>query len=113
MRGAKKDIAVTKLLWKNGFFLDKRSFVSLGEPHLYLKGRDIGQQRDKLAPFGRTLICGLCRRPIPEYHDWHMDHKEGGTSGRCDCLHNLQPVHAECHYKKHVHVQWTPKTEVA
>jgi len=104
-RGTKRDLGVTKLLFDNGLLLDKRSFVS-HEPHLYLKGQDIAEQRARVAAASRGL-CGICGKPfggIFEY-DWEMDHIQGGTVGRCDCLHNLRAVHIECHRRKHVHVK--------
>ena len=29
-----------------------------------------------------------------------MDHKVGGSLGRCDCLHNLQALCHDCHVTK-------------
>jgi hypothetical protein len=99
-RGAKKDITVSKLLYENGLLLDKRSFISLGaEPHLYLKGRDVEKQWDRL--WESTVgSCANCRLII--YGNWVMDHKQGGLVGRCDCLHNLQVLCPPCHRAKHV-----------
>jgi len=104
-RGAKRDLAVTKLLLDNGLLLDKRSFVS-HEPHLYLKGDDIVKQRARVA--GRSGgLCGICKKPFGGIfgYDWEMDHIQGGLTGRYDDLSNLQAVHAECHRKRHVHIK--------
>jgi hypothetical protein len=104
-RGAKKDITVTRLLFENGLLLDKRSFVSWGaEPHLYLKGEDVGRQRERLWLSGNSE-CEICRKPIHFNQIWQMDHKQGGLVGRCDCRHNLRITHAECHRARHVQVQ--------
>ena len=106
MRGAKKDTAITKLLLDNGLLLDKRSFVSLGaEPHLYLKGSDIPAQRERLTRQTASLACGICKNGLIGLGYAEMDHKQGGTVGRCDCLHNLHFVHSTCHRAKHVQVQ--------
>lgn len=103
-RGAKRDIPITKLLHDNGLLGDKRSFVSLGaEPHLYLRGEDITNQRNKVwyASKGR---CAICKMPM-YWDDWHMDHLQGGLVGRCDDLNNLRAVHPACHRGRHVQVQ--------
>lgn len=113
-RGAKKDTAVTKLLFRNGLFLDRRSFVSLhgNEPHLFLKGEDVSAQRLRVWYRSKNR-CAICKKEfVFEYYDeWEMDHKQGGLVGRCDCLHNLRIVCPECHRKKHIHPQFTPKQQ--
>jgi HNH endonuclease len=107
MRGAKKDLAVTKLLRENGLLLDKRSFVSLGcEPHLYLKGRDMMAQRERM--WASKMICGICNEEI--WDEWEVDHKQGGLVGRFDDLSNLQAVHPICHRQRHVHPKWSRRT---
>src|ERR1700677_2909963 len=94
-RSAKRDIASTKLLRENGILLDSRSFISLpslrdGKPHLYLRGRDMELQRDRV--FKRDK--GRCQIKGPHCGEVAIetDHKQGGLVGRCDCLHNLQAV---------------------
>ena len=112
MRGARKDVSVSKLLYKNGIFLDRRSFVSLNanEPHLFLFGDDIKMQRERVWARSKGK-CGICKKKIEiaPYEgqfdfgkDWEMDHIQGGLVGRCDCLHNLRATHPECHRAKHV-----------
>lgn len=107
-RGAKKDEPVTKLLYRNGILLDRGSFVSLNgnEPHLFLKGEDVVRQRNEV---GRRCKgkCARCKTGLRISDGWvgvgyifEMDHKQGGNSGRCDCLHNLQALCHDCHVKK-------------
>jgi hypothetical protein len=102
MRGAKIDRPVTLLLRKNGLLLDRRSFVSLNgnEPHLFLKGDDVTLQREQIWNKANGK-CRACRGPI-SWETFELDHKQGGLSGRCDCLHNLQALCHDCHAKKHV-----------
>jgi hypothetical protein len=115
-RGAKLDRFVTVLLRKNGLLLDKRSFVGHdlnGTPHLYLKGADVSEQRERVWDRSKQR-CSECGTPLTwvaddSYSDWEMDHKQGGTVGRCDCLHNLRALCKKCHRAKHIQVQWTKK----
>jgi len=110
-RGFKRDAAMTKLLRANGFLLDSRSFISLGiEPHLVLKGDDIICQRQRVWHRAKGK-CAICKDSLAvlDYGDFEMDHIQGGTVGRCDCLHNLQAVHVACHKKKHVRPQFTQR----
>jgi hypothetical protein len=107
-RGAKKDLAVTKMMLENHFLYDKRSFVSL-DAHLYLYGKDKEDQRIKV--FSESLMrCADCRRPI-FWDTFEWDHIRGGLLGRCDCLHNAASKCRECHSKKHVQPRWTASKE--
>lgn len=112
MRGAKKDVTVTRLLRANGLLLDPRSFVSLGsEPHLYLSGDDIVCQRQRVAHRSKGK-CGICKKPIVIFgldQDWEMDHKQGGLVGRYDDLENLQALCRPCHRRKHVRPKFSKK----
>ena len=112
-RGAKKDLAVTKVLRANGLFWDKRSFVSLGvEPHLYLKGDDVVCQRQRVwLKWKGNKPAPLCVLKLEgcDFYASELDHKQGGTVGRCDCAHNLQPVCVNCHRLKHVHPKFTKR----
>ena len=100
---------MTKLLRANGLLLDHRSFISLGiEPHLVLKGDDVVCQRQRVWHRGKGK-CAVCKREINVLDSWEMDHKQGGTVGRCDCLHNLQVSCWDCHRKKHVRPQFTQR----
>jgi hypothetical protein len=104
-RGAKKDIAISRLLVKNGLLLDKRSFVSLGpEPHLFLRGYDIVYQRQRVWSHSKDK-CASCKRLLSEV-EWEMDHIQGGMVGRHDDLSNLRALCRDCHRKRHVQVQW-------
>lgn len=121
LRG-KRDIAATAALKREGYFVDKDSFLGLPDDkhvaHFYLEGEDRSEARRKLVKKAfrgkKSPVCALCHNFISEWHDFEMDHVEDGLGAqRCDCQHNLRLVHRDCHRKKHVHVQWTPKTEVA
>lgn len=101
-RGAKTDIAVTKMMHDNRIFADSRSFVSL-DAHLFLYGQDKEYQRSRVFADSRGL-CVACGREITwETFEW--DHVQGGLVGRCDCLHNAAAKCRECHRNKHVQVQ--------
>ena len=110
-RGFKKDVTTTKVLRANGLLLDRRSFISLGaEPHLILYGDDIVCQRQRVWHRSKGK-CAICKDSLAvlDYGDFHMDHIQGGTVGRCDCLHNLRAVHAHCHRKRHVRPMFTQR----
>jgi hypothetical protein len=112
-RGHRRDKAVTRLLRENGFFLDKRSFVSSprlsdGSVHLILFGDDVGVQRHKLFLRDKET-CQKCGRHAPEngqegFHgEWH--HLDHTLAGRCDCLHNAEvrcgAFVSRCHRAEH------------
>ena len=107
--GARKDTAVTKLLFKNGLFLDRRSFVSLNanEPHLYLKGDDMSAQRIRVLRRDKT-VCQKCRKQLTS-GDGEAHHKIHRGKGGFDDLANLEWICRECHRGEHVQVQWTKK----
>lgn len=112
-RGFKADERATKLLFNNGIFKDRRSKIVYSAemvPHLLLKGMDMSDQRERVwkRDRGHCQIKGLnCSGNAHE-----LDHIKGGSSGRCDCQHNLQAVCFTDHRGKHVQVQWTKrKTE--
>jgi hypothetical protein len=116
-RGAKRDLAVTLMLFENGFFLDKRSFVSM-DAHLYLEGEDLTRQRERI--YSRD--AGWCKlENSPECHnkrgssmgreEFDLDHRQGGLTERCDCDHNLQVACKPCHRLKHVRPRFTTSEE--
>lgn len=70
-----------------------------GEKHILLFGRDIAAQRSLLLAV-RGFHCEICGIPANS-EDLEMDHKQGGLTGRCDCLHNLQMLCRRCHTAKH------------
>ena len=93
-RAAKVDEQAT--LWRRavGHFRDQRSFVGR-DGHVYLYGEDKRQRRREVfaRDGGRCVRCG-----VMVGKEWgEMDHEQGGLVGRCDCLHNLQVMCAECH----------------
>lgn len=107
MRGAKKDEPVSRLLFKNGILLDRRSFVSLNgnEPHLFLKGEDVVRQRNRVFARSRNR-CAKCKKPIT-WESFEMHHRQAGLVGRHDDLSNLEAICHDCHARQHVQVQWT------
>ena len=109
-RGAKLDRFVTILLRKNRFLFDNRSFVghdSNMTPHLYLYGEDKSKQRARVFSDSKAR-CAECRQSI-YWETFEWDHKQGGLTGRCDCLHNAAALCHDCHAKKHVAPRWTPR----
>ena len=111
-RGARKDDAVTALLYKNGILQDRRSFVSLpnltnGSIHLYLEGADRSDMRKRvyIRDKGkcRLRISPDCRYKVTlSFEECEMHHIQGGLVGRCDCKENLAIVCDNCHRMKHV-----------
>jgi HNH endonuclease len=112
-RGAKKDEPVSRLLFKNGILLDRRSFVSLNgaEPHLYLKGADMSRQRERLVLRDKGK-CRKCKRFLgAEAGEAH--HVISRGRGGSDDLENLEyrcgRYVGDCHTGEHVQVRWTPR----
>ncbi len=86
-------------------FIDPRSYVTL-DGHDFLFGEDCGVRRREV--FERDK--GLCQFeghskffPFdgPFYVAGQADHIQGGNSGRCWCMHNLQWICYEHHKAKH------------
>jgi len=81
-RGAKKDIAITKLAHEQGWLIHSKSFVSL-DGHLFLHRSDKSYQRVLI--FRRYKTCAVCGLPAIEHgepgfaSEWH--HKSN-----CDCI---------------------------
>jgi hypothetical protein len=103
MRGAKVDRPVSRLLFKNGFFRSRDSFVSLNgnEPHLFLAGDDVSHMRRLVFQKSHGKCAEKkCRKPI-EWETFEMDHIVSGLVGRCDDITNLQALCHPCHVKKH------------
>jgi HNH endonuclease len=99
-RGAKRDLAVTKLLRRNYLFNDRRSFVSLGpEPKLFLYGVDMSAQRDIVYKNSRGR-CRKCKVELPE-GILEMDHVVSRGKGGDDSITNLQMLCPTCHMHKH------------
>jgi hypothetical protein len=84
-RGAKEDLTVTRNLREAGFFLNRRSFISL-DGHLFLEGFDKGRTRERVfrKHRNRCVVCGVRLHPdAPMFHphcgEWH--HPKN-----CDCV---------------------------
>jgi len=106
-RKHKEDRPVTRMMLREGYFQDKRSFVGLpesdGESHVFLRGPDWDRQkrevwkRDK----GVCQLCGgriACKDGLPICDPDHIIKRSGGGS---DDLGNLRSVHRSCHEKRH------------
>jgi len=110
-RGFKRDDRVSKMLYQNGLFLDRRSFVGYDpemKPHLLLKGMDIVSQRNRMWEKSKRR-CSKCKRVFETDADFEMHHKKAGLVGRCDCGHNLEPLCGDCHRAHHVQTKWSKK----
>ena len=110
-RGARNDVAVTALLFKNGLLLDKRSFVSLdaNEPHLFLKGKDMSAQRMRVIARDKATCrnCGQSfMRTYGDTDSAEIHHVIPRGKGGSDDLGNLElrcgRFISECHTKEHI-----------
>lgn len=102
MRGFKSDTKASAVLRKNGLFEDLRSRLVYDgnyKPHLLLWGMDKSRQRARVFAKSRSK-CKICQTPITP-DSFEMDHINGGLSGRCDCIENLQALCHTCHNAKH------------
>ena len=90
-RAHRKDVDATKLLFRNGLLLDKRSFLSLprfddGTVHLLLEGADKVAQRPRVFKKWK-FKCSVCKHLLSERDDaprelaaeWHHP-------GSCNCI---------------------------
>lgn len=103
MRKDGYDRKVTLLLYREGFFWDRRSYlghtVEDMEPHLHLEGEDRKRLRDWL--FRRGGLCQLklsgCTRLASE-----MDHVGEAVDGtRFDERKHVRRACKSCHDKRH------------
>ena len=105
MRGAHKDLPVTKLLFANGLLTDRRSFVGWREqiPHLYLKGADMSNQRNLCCARDKGH-CRKCKRECGVAGEVHHVLPRG--KGGSDDLTNLEwrcgRFVGDCHTSAHV-----------
>jgi hypothetical protein len=111
----KRDITLTALLFENSFFLDKRSFVSLPSPtdplclpHLFLRGDDVGLQRERV--FKRDKgICRKCGAKVPNL-EGEVHHVLPKGRGGWDDLSNLEwrcsRFVRPCHSAEHVETRF-------
>lgn len=115
MRSDGYDAKVTTLLYLEGFFKDRRSYlghtVEDSEPHLHLEGEDRSALRDWL--FKKGNICQLrlpgCTRIATE-----MDHDGEAVDGtRFDERRWVRRVCASCHKKRHNREISNPKLSVS
>lgn len=103
MRKDGYDRKVTRLLRREGFFVDRRSYIGHTvedmEPHLHLEGVDRSNLRDWL--FGRG---GLCQIKLPGCTTWasEMDHAgEAAEATRFDERKYVRRACKSCHDKRH------------
>lgn len=108
MRGGfKQDRKLTRALFENGFFRDRRSKAAYDSdinPHFLLEGQDKIDQCMTIRAKAKT--CAICGQPIvPE--NTEVDHyPNSGNYRRCDCRHNLRAVHRACHRERHPHTKF-------
>jgi len=108
--GFKRDTSQTKAMKENRFLMERGSFVTLphadGKIHFHLEGSD----RSRMRPIVFARAKGRCQnqrcKALLEFRSWEMDHIQGGTSGRCDCLHNLRALCIPCHRARHPQVRF-------
>ena len=91
-RGFKRDHVATEA----ARFADDRSYISLekdGIAHELLFGIDKELRFETIAKQTKR-ICAKCKKFAPD-GEWH--HVKNGPGERCDCLHNAEWRHTECH----------------
>ena len=115
-RRHKIDRPVTRMMYREGYFLDKDSFVSLpdgmdSESHVLLAGEDWKRQRERIWLRDRG-ICKICGKPVDGIAD--PDHIIPKGKGGTDDIDNLRTVGRKCHNARHPEkqVQWTKKQAV-
>lgn len=105
MRGAKKDLATTRLAREMGWLKDRRSFVTMpalydGKPHLRLYGEDMSRVR-KMAFERDEYKCTVCGTHDEE--NWlELDHYPV-SRGQCggDEISNVRTRCRDCHRARH------------
>ena len=107
----KRDVAATKALRANRFFLSGQSYITLpddeGICHFVLEEIDRAAVRVQIAGRANGRCESLRHAPGCSRKADEMDHVRGGYSGRCDCFAhgrkkgNLQMLSRECHQQKH------------
>jgi hypothetical protein len=103
-RQHKVDRPATRMMLREGYFADPKSFVSLpgddGESHVFLGKKD--WDRQKLRVFERDKCCVRCgqgpRVGCPRLDPHHIVRKSKGGS---DDMANVQILCDECHKTKH------------
>jgi hypothetical protein len=100
----KVDRQTTQLLRANGFFLDRRSYLTMPDAesatvHLVLLGEDLSAQRNRVYMKQRG-ICKVCKKQV--FIDSGEYHHTRGIGQRCDCLPSKRCTgvefrHRECH----------------
>jgi len=115
MRRDGYDERVTKLLFREGFFLDRRSYlghtVDDFVPHLHLEGKDRSNLRVWLFSKGR-----MCQLKLPGCEGWatEMDHVgESVDADRFDERKKVRRACGSCHRKRHNRVIKSGKAEDA
>lgn len=105
MRHHKPDRAVTRMMLREGYFKDKRSFVALpeddGESHVYLKGEDIWDRRYEVATRDnfQCQASGCVRHlGIEDGHLHHVVHRGKGGSDDIANLVWFCPHHHAMHH---------------
>lgn len=102
MRRHKPDRPVTRLMFREGYFFDERSFVSLPdgddcESHVFLAGVDWSNQKAKVWSRDHST-CQICGRNA-FFSD--PDHVVKRSKGGSDDIGNLRTVCRDCHKNRH------------
>lgn len=98
-RGARKDQFVTALLFKNGLFQDRKSFVSL-DTKLFLAGDDWTAQKVRVWKRDK-YTCQIGKHPLDDSAIADPDHIVKKSKGGDDSLSNLRTVCREHHNERH------------
>jgi hypothetical protein len=103
-RGFKRGVEETRIARERGQIRDKRSFVSL-DGHSILYGVDKTRRREEIYVRAQGRCEGCVVRHYVPWESGEMHHRQGGLTGRCDCLENLMWVCSEFHRAQHVQVR--------
>jgi hypothetical protein len=104
-RGFKRCNEETKKRKESGAYRDRRSFRSL-DGHDLLYGVDKALRRESI------FMLSPDRHEIPwDEGEWDHVRNEHNNFRRCDCVAGGRWIRPKAHREKHVHPQWTPKSE--
>src|SRR5256885_13010604 len=112
-RGFKIAREETRAAYQSGSFTDKRkrSFIGRGPDgtlHELLAGEDKSRRYREVMDASQGICQGCATAHyVGAMGEW--DHRKGGLTSRCDCLHNARRVCADFHRKRHVSVRWSRK----
>lgn len=108
-RQHKVDRTCTRMMLREKYFLDPRSFVSLPigddcESHVFLKGEDMRRRRMQVFVFSNGK-CVKCGKYLFDFNA-EMHHIVPRGKGGSDDIGNLEMRCADCHRKQHVRTRF-------